>query len=92
MKGREIITAICKAQRVPLAKFFCSGKRTRPISSARRQAVLELKSAGFTLHQIEKMLKIDYAAVKYHLYPTRREAVRRNARRFHEAQRMQEAA
>jgi DNA-binding CsgD family transcriptional regulator len=87
MKAKAIILAVCQEYGVSPDDLSRTTSRRGHISTARRGAILRLKLARYSIAQIAGFLKVNYSTVAYHLYPRRREHVKRNVYRFIERQR-----
>lgn len=82
MKGREIIKVVCREAEIPAKLLLNSDVRDREVSQARRRTITMMRAEGMSITQISRILGIHTAAVKYHIYPKRRENVRRYMRAY----------
>lgn len=79
MRGATIIEAVTIEYGVSAHDLLRRRKRGA-LCAARRDAVLRLWDAGFSLTQIARLLKISQPSVCYHIYPHyRAKAIARRA-------------
>jgi transposase-like protein len=88
MSAKQIIQDVCDEFGVTVERLTNGRTRKGVVSLARYAAINRMWLEDFSIRQISRFLKVNYATVQYHLYPKRRETVRRSKRAWLERQRM----
>jgi hypothetical protein len=88
MSAKQIIQDVCNEFGVSVERLTNGRTRKGVVSLARYAAINRMWLEDFSIRQISRFLKLNYSTVSYHLYPKRREHVRRNKRAWMARQEM----